>query len=123
MRRLMLLIVVLALGACGGPREKPTPRAEALRDTTPRELRVVKVWDQIEDSMDVDRDENVSHVIEVEVLSGPDQGKILALPYDEWNVGRRPPRAGERVVIAPADWVKRDVTGHGRPAKGYDKSP
>jgi hypothetical protein len=116
-------MVVLALSACGGPREKPMPRSEALQDATPREMRVVKVWDQVEDSMDLDRDENVSHVIECEVLSGPDQGKVLALPYDEWNVGHRPPRAGERVVVAPADWVRRDPNSHGRPAKGYERTP
>jgi hypothetical protein len=73
--------------------------------------------------MDLDRDENVSHIIEVEVLDGPDQGKVLALPYDEWNVGHRPPRAGERVVVSPSDWVRRDPASHGRPAKGYERTP
>ncbi len=131
MRRILILIshafLLVAIAACvsGGlvgcnsPRVAPTPRAKAIQDTEPREMRVVKVWDQVAEGMDVDRDENVSHLIEVEVLSGPHQGETMTLPYDEWNVGKKPPRAGDRVVVAPADWVKRDANSHGRPMKGW----
>jgi hypothetical protein len=111
--------MVLLLAGCGNtPREPPTPRAVALNDHTPREMRVVKVWDMVEDAMDANRDENVSHLIEVDVLSGPDQGKHMTLPFDEWNVGHRPPAVGDRVVLAPADWVRRDPDTPGHPPFG-----
>jgi hypothetical protein len=119
MRSLVLLVVLAALSSCGGPRVDPTSRTQALSDREPREMRVVKVWDQVAEGMDLDRDENVSHLIEVEVTDGPEKGRAMTLPYDEWNVGKRPPRAGDRVLIAPADWVKRSPTSSGRPFGGW----
>ncbi|MBA2480401.1 MAG: hypothetical protein H0V44_07045 [Planctomycetes bacterium] len=111
--------IILLLAACGGPRVKPISRSAALSDPQPREMRVVKVWDQVTEGMDLDRDENISHLIEVEITDGPEKGTVMTLPYDEWNVGQRPPRAGDRVVLAPADWVKRSATSTGRPYGGW----
>lgn len=118
-RGIAILVLIAALSACGGPRVAPTRRSDALADARPREMRVIKVWDQLTDGTDESRDENVSHVIEVEVLSGEEQGKVMALPYDEWNVGRRPPAAGERVMSSPADWVRRNPDSRGRPFGGW----
>ena len=115
---LMLAVACLA-GGCGGPRQPAISRVDALHDVKPREFKVIKVWDEVRDNMDTGRDPHISHVIEVEVLSGPDQGRQLTLPYDEWNVGKAPPTEGERVVIAPADWVKRDPDSKGRPFGGW----
>ena len=115
MRTLSLLMAVLLLAACGGARVPPTARSQAMLDREPREVKVVKVWDQISDRLEESADPHISHFIEVDVVSGPGAGKPMTLPYDQWNTGRVPPSAGDRLMMAPSDWVARDPRTPGRP--------
>jgi hypothetical protein len=116
----LLALAVVALPVAGCQREARTPpitRAEALRRTEVLELRVIKVWDLVVDALDHDRDPQISHLVEVDVLSGPQAGSQLTLPLDSWNV--KPPEAGSVVVIAPADWVRPARDGRTRPFGGW----
>ncbi len=109
-----MVAALAALTACGGPRETPMTRAQAMAATTPRVFKVIKVYDRVEDAIQApDHDLGVSHYIEVDPLDGI--GGRLLLPFDTWNTGKVPPEAGARVVLAPADWVRRDPTSAGRP--------
>ncbi len=115
MRRLLLLPVLL-LAACGQhPRVDPFPRMAALRDREPREVKVVRVWDQVSDRIEEGADPHVSHWIEVDVLAGPGAGSPMTLPYDQWNTGKAPPAEGDRLMMCPAEWVSRDNRTPGRP--------
>jgi hypothetical protein len=106
-RLLPALALAVALAGCGNAaRTTPLTKDQALSRTEVLEMKVVKVWDVVTDALDHDRDPSVSHVIEVDVLSGTLAGKQLALPFDKWNVGGAPPAEGTTVVAAPADWVK-----------------
>jgi hypothetical protein len=109
-----------ALAGCE-PQERPTviDRPHALDDPVPRRMHIIKVYDQVYDATDAPRDINVSHEIKVRVLDGPGEGKLWLLPYDEWNVGRPPPKAGLDVVAAPSDWVRRDPNSTGVPFGGF----
>lgn len=114
LRALSALTLCLCLAGCGlQARTPPLSSSQALGRTEVLEMRVVKVWDTVTDALDHDRDPSVSHIIEVDVLSGSSAGKQLALPYDKWNVGRPPPEEGSIVVAAPADWVKRSRNSRG----------
>lgn len=108
----------LALAACNEPRVPPTARGEALSDRGVREVTVVKVWDQSSDRIDGGGDPHISHYIEVDIVSGPDKGTKLTLPYDEWNVGKLPPVKGTTLLMTPADWVQLSPSSQGRPAFG-----
>jgi hypothetical protein len=107
----ILVMLTLLLCGCDGPRTAAMPRQQALRDDRVMRLQVVKVYDN-KDLEWLD-EYNISHVIDVDVLEGPPElvGKSLALPYDLFFMAKPPPAAGEVVVTAPADWVKRSLTG------------
>lgn len=106
-RLLPALALALCLTGCGNAaRTTPLSKEQAISRTEVLEMKVVKVWDVVTDALDHDRDPSVSHIIEVDVLSGSMAGKPLALPFDKWNVGGAPPVEGTTVVAAPADWVK-----------------
>lgn len=117
MRRLLPLAlpVLLLLTACSSARVPPISRGEAQRDHIPREVRVVKVWDQVSNRLDGPVDPQISYYIEVDVLDGPEAGKPMTLPYDRWNTGKEPPSKGDRLMMSPADWVLRDPQTKGRP--------
>ncbi|MCS6970416.1 MAG: hypothetical protein RMM29_06485 [Planctomycetota bacterium] len=123
MRRCSLAVLaayaLLAACAAPGPRVPPWTRAQALAATEPLEVTIVRVWDTVRDAVREGREPGISHIIEVEVRSGEQAGQRLALPYDEWNVGAPPPRAGRTLVIAPADWVRRAKDTRGRPFSGW----
>lgn len=110
-----MLLGLILLAGCNSSRVPPIGRGEALRDRIPREVRVVKVWDQVDDRLDGPTDPQISHYIEVDVLDGPEVGKPMTLPYDRWNTGKEPPSRGDRLVMAPSDWVTRDPRTNGRP--------
>jgi hypothetical protein len=119
--RLLLPVLALLIAACSH-REFRTPalnRAQALARTDVLELRVVQVWNTVEDALDHDREPGIDYYIEVDVLTGRDAGKPMTLPYDSWNVGSGPPAVDSRVVVAPADWVKRAKDSKGRPFGGW----
>lgn len=111
----------LLLTSCGGvqTRTQPLTRSQASARTEVLEMKIVEVWDVVADALDHDREPGISHLIEVDVLSGSTAGKQLTLPYDEWNVGKPPPAEGSVVVGAPADWVKRGKDSRGRPFGGW----
>ena len=110
--------VLATLAGCGGPRETATTVAQAMATTSPRVYKVIKVYDRVEDAISApDHDPAITQYIEVQRLDGPGGRELL--PYDEWNTGRPPPEAGSRVVIAPADWVKRSPDSAGRPLGGF----
>ena len=111
----LLAVVAVVLAACQEARVPPTTRAQALRDREHREVKVVRVWDQVGERLEQGADAHVSHYIEVDVLAGPGVGKPLTLPYDQWNTGRPAPQVGDRLLMAPADWVLRDARTPGRP--------
>ncbi len=112
-----MMAVAIGLAGCG-PRETPTTVSTAMSSTTPRVYRVIKVYDRVDDDIQApDHDPAITKYIEVERLDGPGGRELL--PYDEWNTGRPPPEAGQRVVIAPADWVKRNPDSVGRPIGGF----
>jgi len=117
MRYVPLLLTILLLPGCGGQRDTATivSRTQALADVVPKEMLVTHVYDSVTDIVNPDHDENISAMIEVSILSGDDQGKDFVYPFDEWNVGHKPPQVGERVVLAPADWVRLDPDSHGKP--------
>lgn len=113
-RLLPALALALALSGCGNTaRTTPLTKEQALSRTEVLEMKVVKVWDVVTDALDHDRDPQVTHIIEVDVLSGSLAGKPLALPFDTWNVNRDPPVEGTTVVAAPADWIKRSRNSKG----------
>jgi hypothetical protein len=108
---LTLLTLLVLLAACNDPRVPPISRSDALRDTTVRQVRVVKVWDQVSDRMEADGDPHISHYIEVDVVGGQDDGKKLTLPFDAWNAGIQPPEVGTVLTMCAADWVKPNPKG------------
>lgn len=116
MRRLSLLaLLTMLLTACDGPRATVTTRAEALAATTPLRLKVLKVWNN--DRMEWSGEPHISHVIDVEVMDGPEGsvGQVFSLPYDYTYVIVPPPLAGDVVVTTPADWVKQNRERKPRP--------
>lgn len=113
-------LVIVALAGCGNQtRTPPVSRSHAQAMTEVMELKIVRVWDVVADALDHDRDPKISHIIDVDVLSGSRAGQQLALPYDSWNVGKAPPVEGSVVVVAPADWVNRGKDSRGRPFGGW----
>ena len=116
MRRTILIAsLIMLLAGCDGPREAVTTRAEALTSTTPLRLKVLKVWNN--DRMEWSDEPHISHVVDVEIMDGPEGsvGKFLSLPYDYSYVIVPPPLAGDVVVTAPADWVKQNRERKPRP--------
>jgi hypothetical protein len=118
---LVTLAILVLVSGCGGgeARSRPLNRGQAAARTEVMELKVVKVWDVVSDALNHDREPGISHYIEVDVLSGSAAGTPLTLPFDEWNVGGRPPAEGTTVVVAPADWVRRAKDSRGRPFGGW----
>jgi hypothetical protein len=114
----MGIVIAAALTSCDDPRVPPIPRSEALGDRTVREVKVIKVWDQTGNRMNNSGDPHVSHFVEVDIVSGDEKGTRMTLPFDEWNVGEAPPSKGTILMIAPADWVKRNPKSQGRPFGG-----
>ncbi len=112
------VVVVVGLSGCDEPRVPPLARNEALSDHTVREVTIVKVWDQTGNRMNSGGDPHVSHFVEVDIVSGAEKGTRMTLPFDEWNVGQAPPNKGTTLLIAPADWVKRNPKSQGRPFDG-----
>jgi hypothetical protein len=110
----VLLVLAALLAGCAGPRTELMPKAEALKDARVMRVQVVKVYNN--ERMEHTTEFHVSHVVDVDVLEGPDElvGKPLTLPYDIFYVAKPPPAAGEVVVMAPADWVKRNTSGKAR---------
>lgn len=114
------VLVVLLLAGCGTSFRAPAmPREEALNRGTPLHLVVVKVWSLASSGLDHDRDALITHWIECDVLDGSPTGRPITLPYDEWNTGRKAPEEGDRLTVAPADWVRRAKNTQGRPYGGF----
>ncbi len=105
---------LLVLSSCGGPRATLVPIKEALRDTRVMRLEIVNVYNN--KNLDYTTEFHVSHVIDATVLDGPNNliGQPIVLPYDLFNVAKPPPLPGETVIVAPADWVKRNSAGKAR---------
>ena len=110
----ILVIMILLLCGCDGPRSTTMPKTEALRDARVMRLQIVQVYDNKD--RDYTDEFNVSHVIDVDVLDGPAElvGKPLALPYDLFFVAKPPPSVGEIVITSPAAWVNRNSAGKAR---------
>lgn len=108
------------LTGCAQP-ERPVvvTRLEAMDDIRPRRVHVVKVFDQVYDATDAPRDESVGYEVQVRILDGPEQGRLMLWPFDDWNVGHLPPHPGTDLVVAPADWVRRNPASQGRPYGGW----
>jgi len=114
----LALVVLVGLSSCDEPRVPPIPRHEAMADRTVREVKIIKVWDQSGNRMSDAGDPHVSHWIEVDIVSGDEQGHPMTLPYDNWSVGEEPPAKGTVLLMAPADWVRRNPKSQGRPFNG-----
>ena len=76
------------------------------------EMRIISIYDGLRYS----REPHVTHLVGVEIIDGPAAviGKRITLPYDKYNTGKEPPAAGTTVLIAPADWLKRNGRTFGR---------
>lgn len=111
--RLALLLLLLA--ACTGPRSEIVPRAQALDLDAPWRMRVIAIHDGLHHS----RDPHVSHLIEVEHLSGPQAGTRATYPFDEWQYGGEPPDEDEELTVAPAVWVRGREASQGTPTPFY----
>jgi hypothetical protein len=123
MRRSLALAAVLVLAACNGPARPIIAKEAAAAAREPMTLRVRGVWDAIDDIADV-TDPGVTHLLEVDVLDGPEgwSGRRLTLPYDEWAVGEPPPKRGTTVTASPARWVRGDGKSRGK-AKDAWRAP
>ncbi len=112
--RLSLLIIafLFTLSSCGGPRYTVIPWSKALKLDALLEMEILVVHDGLHHS----REPHVSHLLEVEILKGPDSliGQRITLPYDRYNTGKQPPGPGEVVYVAPSSWLKRDNKTFGR---------
>lgn len=119
-RLLTVLAAALLLTGCGREfRAAPLNRGQASARTEVLEMRVFHVWDIVADALDLAHEPGISHYIEVDILSGTLAGKQITLPYDEWNVGKKPPAEGSTVIAAPADWVRRGRESKGRAFGGW----
>lgn len=120
MRCPLLLIMLLLLTACGGPREPIFTAEKAMAERRVFHLRVLAIYDDIE----VRGMTQGSHLIEVEVLDGAPEyaGRIITLPYDEWAVGHAPPKPGTTMHISPCAWMTNAPASHGKPLDGWDGS-
>ncbi len=110
-----MLVVLLLLAACGTARQPIVAVAAAAAERRPMTLHVQKVHETVRLAMATEA--GISHLIEVSVIDGPDdwRGRLVTLPYDEWQVGSPPPKRGERVTTSPARWVRGGGAGS-RPA-------
>jgi hypothetical protein len=100
----------MALAGCAdrGPTAPAYGYEAASADTRPRTVRVVKVWDTLEDAVTTYRDQRVSHLVEVEILAGPPGPTVW--PWDHYAKDRaQPPAVGTEVVAAPAEWVGASI--------------
>jgi hypothetical protein len=114
-RHTVFVLLALLLCACVGPRESMMPKEQAKRDERVLRVRVVAVFDNF--NREYSREINVSHVVDVDVLDGPEElvGKPLTLPFDQFYVAKPPPQAGDELVTTPAAWVTRNAGGKQRP--------
>jgi hypothetical protein len=110
----ILVMLLVLLAGCSGPRSTMVPKDEARRDERVLRVRVLQVYDNRDRAYT--REFNVSHVIDVDVLDGPPElvGHPLTLPFDQFYVAKPPPQAGEEVVTTPAAWVTRNRGGKAR---------
>jgi hypothetical protein len=117
LRLCAFIAIILVLSACGEPRDPILTVDQVKKDRRQCDLRIVQVFDCLK----VARPTETSHLIEVDVLDGASDliGKHITLPYDEWMVGKPPPKVGERMKIAPADWVQKAVDSKGEPMGGW----
>ncbi len=117
-RRWLLLLSLLALVACGQPREPIVSRAQAELDRRDFQLRVVEPFD----AMRLPYPTHSSHLIEVEIIEGPADliGRVITLPYDEWAMGEPPPKRGDLLRTSPRRWVLGDGTSRGKPFTGWE---
>ncbi len=101
---LLALALALAIGGCSELRGEVVTRAEAANDHRVMRLKVIKVFDN--STNEITTEFRVGHVVEVEVMEGPEGwlGKILDLPFDDFTAAA-PPLAGDVVTTSPADWV------------------
>ena len=114
MRLPALFVLLILLAGCDGPRQELMPKDQALHEVRPFRLRIVKVYNN--QNLDYTREFHISHVIDVDVLDGPEGfiGTALTLPYDLFYVAKPPPQPGDVVTVAPADWLKQARPGKTR---------
>ncbi len=114
------LFALVALTACGTPRQPIVTVAVAAQERRPMTLLIEEVFDTVKVPMSTEP--GISHLIEVAVTDGPSDwiGRRVTLPYDQWQVGASPPQEGETVMTSPARWVRGGGPGS-RPAPGDDR--
>ncbi len=119
---LCLCVAFFPLIACGerGPKAPQVSTNAALGDKKPRQMKVTKVWNLVDDHVrPKDGNNSISHMIEVDILTGDKAGTTATLPYDEWMAGAAPPSVGDTVTASPNDWVARNPKSKGRPYGGW----
>lgn len=107
-----ILLLMLFLSSCGGPRYTVIPWAKATKLEGRLEMQILDIYDGLHYS----REPHVSHLVEVEIIDGPESliGQRICLPYDRYNTGTEPPSPGETVFVAPSSWLKRNPRNFGR---------
>lgn len=115
----VLLGFVGLLAACASRPQAPVVSVDqAMTLTQALPLRVEAVFDALRLKEHVP---GASHVVEVTVTGGPNAGRRMTLPFDEWMVGHLPPQTGTELTIAPRTWVAGDGSSGGRPMEGFDR--
>ena len=101
---LVFVVMILLQTGCSELRGETVTRSQAANDHRVMRLKVIKVYDN--DQNQYTTEFRVWHIVEVEVMDGPEGwlGKTLELPFDDF-VASSPPLPGDVVTVAPADWV------------------
>ena len=117
------LAALLAVGCSASRLRVPAiPYNVALRDLTPRTVRVVAIWDATAKRPEGSYMQgDVTHWVEVDVLNADGTTEPQTWPYDEDDLGLRPPYSGTELVVAPAEWLAVPGTLPRRPDRGRKK--
>lgn len=110
MRQLPALLLLLLAACAAAPRAQPLAWQQALRDRTPREILVRRVWDDVVDRLEeAPHDGRVTHWVEVEILDDGRAPVYAVWPFDSLAVRRLPPRPGTTLIVAPCEWLQGRV--------------
>lgn len=104
----VIFVAALTSIGCGCRIDQPhVSRQQAMVWDDLLTVRVIKVHDLMK--CHVSTAPHLSHLVEVQVIEGPQQylGRTLILPFDNYEATERtPPEADTEVSVIPAMWVR-----------------